>query len=209
MMTKYGLEWLKGGIELYDYYNRSHRRKRLESEADSLMIDGCDSEAFIRYLCGNFLPWMHSRNGRKKFEKEIKDAKWLCAFHEKIINGEAGYRSKDTRENLQRLEKIRGVGPVLATAMLTLINPVEYGIVCQYTVNAICAIENKDLYKLDENNALRTIEKMREIKTNIYGSADSMIRVRDIDKALWGYGKHMAVSREKHAFYLDKQTVSK
>lgn len=186
-------EWVINGVNLYKKYNNSTNRKKLEDEASEFMKNGLSDSELLDYLRSDFLYWMRSRNRHEEFRSSIESSeKTILQIRKEMYEGEWSFKS--IKCAMQRLCKITGVGPVLASSMLTLINPQDMGIVCQYTVKALNMVNISGYTtKRIENvaDAMESIQKMQEIRTYLDKNNIMKCRMRDIDMALWGYGKNL------------------
>ena len=179
--------WLKKGIQLYNEYNSETKRKPYEDAATAFMSKRHSQEEYIDYLQTDFLKWMQSRSKRALFCEDLK--KVLSKERYNRIFETNPEKLDDIKALLQEFCLIRGVGPVLATAMITLIDPKNYGIVCKYTVSALQHIypQRDDFGSESIRKTVKVIDEMRLIRQMLGGEHTT----REVDMALWGYGKKM------------------
>jgi len=178
--------WVDNGLILYAEYNKD--RKTLEEQAANYMKYGFAYPRDKEYLKTDFLRWMRSRNSRIKFEYAIDSSSKQL----EIINQAKGKNDLNIdflEKSLERLSEISGVGPVLASAILTLSNPTIYGIVCQYTVIALKREVHHEYHLNNTHDVRDIIFEMANIRNYFKEKYSKEYRVRDIDMALWAYGK--------------------
>ncbi len=181
--------WLTKGIDYYNDNNSSMERLKLEREADRFMYSPGDYDKYVQFLKEYFLRWMRSRSSKNLFLESV--SKEGCI--EQIFD--ATREDIDLDENVLRVrlkalcQNVNGVGPVLATAMITLANPQEYGIVNKYTIVALNKNTDSTFELNSIDDAVVVIKKMRKIREEILKNSNQKVDVRKVDMALWGYGR--------------------
>ncbi len=156
----------------------------LEEKANEYM-DNSDSSFYDldSFLKSSFLEWMKARCKRENFVKSIDfNCDKLKEVYETITTNNEISEEK-LKESLEKLCLINGVGPVLASAIITLIKPQKYGIVNNYVVTAINRVLKEKIANIPITvNGVIAVEKRlsEEIDTN----NTLRCRCRDIDMAL-------------------------
>ena len=148
-------------------------------------------EEYVDFLKGSFLSWMKSRSSREKICYGVYNSGVLSLeVYIEILNKSSRFSKDEIRRMLNRFCAIKGVGPVLASAMITVINPDKYGIVSKYTIKVLNSYKLRE-YSFNNRNidgVVEVIEEMRAIQSKVNKTSKKHYSVRNVDMALWGYG---------------------
>lgn len=87
------------------------------------------------------------------------------------------FRSKDDKSKIEHLMEIRGVGPAIASSILTFLNPERFCIFDIHIYDEIFGTNSKTRPNFKASHYLNLLEKMREI-ANLNG-----VNTRDVEKA--------------------------
>lgn len=197
----------KKGFKVYKDNNKSARRVKLEEQAEEIMFSYTEENSIIDFVGKDFLDWLRSRIDREKYRK-LLDEEQLKKFIESIRNAD-NFNDEGIRNVLKSAMKVYGIGPVGASAMLTLIRPEEFGVVNKYVVKALnlkgfLHVEaNENGKSLSLEDAVCVEKALREIARETNLNKDKSFQPlkfsgeccnrnftpRDIDVALWGIGK--------------------
>ncbi len=181
----------------YNYYyeaNKETKRKMLELKADYYMAFEKNYAEFQSFMEESFHSWMRSRNNKSLFLQSVNNGAYESVYNH-ISNAK---NIEELNECLEELMGINGIGPVNASAIITLVRPKEYGVVSSYVINAINEFEKKNIsYKI-------TVHTVRQVEDIYIKLSDSMtfelnrvISPRDLDKAYWGLGWYINKKRKK------------
>ncbi|MFH1971027.1 MAG: hypothetical protein ABIJ05_01430, partial [Patescibacteria group bacterium] len=175
------LEWL-------DKYNKEDKHLDLENQLEErIRTQGFLTKEDLTQL----IEWKYRDERRRLFLKWNEDNEDLEI---KDITKNA-INSKDEKEKIKLLCKIRGVGIPLASCILALYNPEKYCIFDIHIYDEIFNTDHKNRPKYFSSNPkyyLELLEKLRKL------SEEYSLSIRDIEKAL--FKKNCEESKDKHIF---------
>ena len=191
-------EYLRG-IELYNNFNSSTDRTRLESSANELIsITPHQYDTFIRFMRDDFLRWMQSRIPKDDFNATVSSEEFR-SIYDTLATAHYDYESI-----LEELSNLNYIGPVYASAIISIMSNKKYGIINTYVRTALVSygcIES-GMAKNNIRSVVFCQEKLCEVANhlNSCGNHDNEITPRDVDKSLWGIGKEILSKRDSLNF---------
>lgn len=186
----------KKGLDLYKYYNTDAKRQGLECEACRIMHDKKEYPVYQNYFRNDFLQWLRSRACRSRFIKDF-DGCFDDECFKRILYLDESYSEKMLD---YLVESISGVGPVTASAIITVIKPDSYGIVNKYVIYALEHYCYLDTGASNSDITVQRVLEVEKIMRNLVVELSDYIqsnklRVREVDMALWGLGKNLKENR--------------
>ncbi len=174
------------GLCLYREANNSDKRKKLEENANLFMASRRSYDDFKLFMVTWFLPWMRSRNNKSAFYQLVE----MDEFKELYCRINSSSTDAELNGCIDALVKIRGVGPVNASAIVTIIRPREYGIVNKYVVKALNKFENSnwDCSSLTVHTVKAIENQYSMLSYSLKSEMNRMVLPRELDMAYWGLG---------------------